>query len=540
MGRLTKEAAQKLRDGWLEPLNTYFQKFAGASHLSFFKSTALFRCINAANQAGKTTAMQAEVVAKLLGKHPWQPNFPNRRILVIITRTDQAATVWGKRLLKACDLPGEVGKKPWIDRHYIKTNANGKPSINWRIAQKYGRYPGSFELTTGSEYFMALAGDPDSWQGLEGIKFDDIYQDEATGTESLMDELDPRLWYSRENNPGGGGKVWGATETKDNIAYQTFKEKCQKGVDNHAFYYFPYQENTSISEATRQTARTTMSPEAFQVRALGLGSTADRVKVIAPYWKAEVHERKDPYRIRPDDNLWISFDPGWKDKCGILCGVVSRETPRLVRLLRWYSYKFGGYNHAIMDMKTWLDGRTCTRMVCDAQIHGSMQHNGRTYYTEFCELLDTHKIKMAADPLTEKPRIEDSLANLQDALQNHGDGYDPYRNSIECDMTGQGMEVFIGELLNSRWQIDREGNVLKTMVQRHLEAFDTLRYLIHFRPQWMDYGEEQGMTEPTAVPAQVTDPDLALHLARMAAGTRILEEEGLFTTGDSISISFSV
>lgn len=543
MGRPTKEQAKALRDRWLLPLTTYYERLAGSSHLLYLKSTALFKCITAANQSGKTTAMQADCVGKLLGKHPFQPNYAPRRILVIITRTDQAATVWGKRLLKASELPGEVGKLPWIDAHYIKKNADGRPAINWRIAQKYGKYPGSFELINGSEYFMALAGDPDSWLGLEGLKFDDIYRDEATGSESLSEELEPRLWVARTdpNKPGGGGSHWGATETKDNEEYRKFKEACQKAVDNHAWFYFPTEENTSVSKEVRESAKTRMSAESYQVRALGLGSTTDRVKVIAPYWEKAVHESTEPYRVRPDDNLWITFDPGWKDKCGILCSVTSRDRPRHIRVVAWMSYKFGGYNHAVQDMKRWLDGRTATRIVCDAQIHASMQHNGRTYYTEFCELLKVHKVESHADPLWAKPRIEDSLPLLQDCLQNHGENYDPYRNSMEVDMTGEGCEAFVGEILNSRWQVDREGNVLKQMVQRALESFDCARYLVVQAPQWMDYGSEHGLTEPAVVAEETADPDLALHLRRMALATQELEDEGCFNQGASqIGTAFSV
>lgn len=512
-----------MRDKWLSPLTTYFNTLAGPSHLAYLKSPALFKCITAASQAGKTTCMQADCVAHLLGKHPYQPNFAPERILVIITRTDQAATVWGKRLLKACELPGDVGKLPWIDAHYIK-------KVNWKPAQKFGRYPGSFELHNGSEYYMALAGDPDSWLGLEGLMFTRIYRDEATGLENLSEELEPRLWAARSDakRPGAGGMNWGATETKDNEEYRKFRAACEKPEPQHEFFYFPHQENTSISQEVREGAKSRLSAEAFLVRAMGVGTTADKVKVIAPYWIPAIHERTEPYRIRPDDNLWITFDPGWKDKCGILCSVVSRDRPRHIRILAWMSYKFGGYNHAVQDMKRWLDGRTATRIVCDAQIHASMQHNGRTYYTEFCELLKTHKVDVHADPLWAKPRIEDSLPLLQDALQNHGENHDPYRNSIEVDLTGEGCEAFVGELLNSRWQVDREGNVLKVMVQRALEAFDCSRYLVVQAPQWMDYGQQYALTEVvTGVPEAPIDPDLALQRARWAEADRIWQEEGL-------------
>lgn len=532
MPRPNKEQAQKLREQWLSPLTTYFDKLAGPSHLAYLKSTTLFRCIDAANRSGKTTAMQVDCVAKLLGKHPFAPNFPNRRILVIITRSDQAASVWGDRLLKKCGLPGDVGKLPWINKNYIAIE-KGRRKITWQRSQKHGRYPGKIEMYNGSEYYMALAGDPDSWLALEGMPFDDIYRDESAGTENLSDELEARLWDAQSANergekPGAGGVHWGATATKDNPEHEEFRKRSQSGLSDHGYFYFPTEENQSVSQSVREKARERMSAEAHAVRAMGIGSTVDRVKVIAPYWIPAIHELAEPYRIRPDDNLWITFDPGWKDKCGILCSVVCRDRPRHIRIVAWMSYKFGGYNHAVQDMKRWLDGRTATRIVCDAQIHASMQHNGRTYYTEFCELLKTHKVEVHADPLWAKPRIEDSLPLLQDALQNHGESYDPYRNSIEVDMTGEGCQAFVGELLNSRWQVDREGNVLKVMVQRALEAFDCSRYLVVQAPQWMDYGQQHGLTEPaTSTIEAFVDPDVALQRARWAEADKIWQEEGL-------------
>lgn len=527
MPRPTQEQAKALRDKWLSPLNTYFQKLAGPSHLAYLKSKALYRCIDAANRAGKTTAIQADCVANLLGKHPYHENYP-QRILVLITRSDQAASVWGDRLLKSCGLPGAVGKLPWIDKHYIKR-------VTHQRSQKHGKYPGKIELINGSEYYMALQGDPDSWLALEGMPFDRIYRDEASGNENLSDELEARLWDAqsaseRGEKPGAGGVHWGATATKDNAEFDGFRKRTQSGLADHGYFYFPAGENLSVSLTVRAKAAERMSAEAHAVRAMGVGSTVDRVKVIAPHWDAAIHERKEPYRIRPDDNLWITFDPGWKDKCGILCSVVSKDRPRHIRVLSWLSYKFGGYNHAVQDMKRWLDGRVATRIVCDAQIHASMQHNGRTYYTEFCELLKTHKVECHADPLWAKPRIEDSLPLLQDCLQNHGANHDPYRNSMEVDMTGEGCEAFVGELLNSRWMVDREGVVMKQMVQRGLEAFDCSRYLCIQAPQWMDYGNQSALTDATVEVAEI-DPERALFNARRLEADRMWAEEGLEEEG---------
>lgn len=534
MPRPTKEQAQKLRDRWLSPLTTYFNEFAGPSHLRYLQSKKLYRCIDAANRAGKTTAMQADCVAKLLGKHPFAPNFV-RRILVIITKTDQAASVWGDRLLKKCGLPGDIGKLPWIDRHYIK-------KTTYQRSQKHGKYPGKIELLSGSEYYMALAGDPTSWEGLEGMPFDDIYRDEAAGTENLSDELEARLWDAqtaseRGEKPGAGGVHWGATATKDNVEHDAFRKRSQSGLDDHEYFYFPTAENPAVSESVRAKAKQRMSAEAHAVRALGVGSTADKVKIYAPHWKPAVHEVRERYRIRPDDNLWIGFDPGWRDKCGILGGVVSRDEPRLLKLIYWNSYKFGGYDHAVQDMKRFLDGRTCTRLVCDSQMHASKQDTGETYYTVFDGLLKAHGVKLHSDPLWARPRLEDSIPLVQQALDNHGDDYDPLWNSIVCytgeqdgdPFTGSpGMAAFIGEILNYRWKVDREGNILRDTVQKNIEGPDALRYMIYQSPQWMDYGQEQSLTQSvTATPEVETDPDRAIWKARMEEADRIWAEEGL-------------
>lgn len=524
-----------MRDKWLLPLTTYFNTLAGPSHLAYLKSTTLYRCIDSANRSGKSTAMQADCSAKLIGKHPFAPNFPNRRILVLITRSDQAASVWGDRLLKKCGLPGEVGKLPWIDPHYIK-------KVTYQRSQKHGKYPGKIELINGSEYYMALAGDPDSWLALEGMPFDDIYRDEASGNENLSDELEARLWDAQSANergekPGAGGVHWGATATKDNIEHDAFRKRCQSGLSDHGYFYFPTAENTSVSEAVREKAKERMSAEAHAVRAMGIGSTADRVKIYAPHWIPAIHEIRERYRIRPDDNLWIGFDPGWRDKCGILGAVVSRDEPRRLKLVYWNSYKFGGYDHAVQDMKRWLDGRTCTRLVCDSQMHASKQDTGETYYTVFDGLLKAHGVKLQSDPLWAKPRIEDSIPDVQKALQNHGDAYDPLWNSIICytgeedgdPFTGKpGMAAFVSELLNYRWKVDREGNVLRDTIQKNIEAADVLRYMIYQSPQWMDYGSQHGLTQPVAdEPQAPIDPDLALQRARWAEADRIWREEGL-------------
>ena len=539
MARPNKEQAQKLRDQWLLPLTTYCAELAGPSHLAYLKSDKLYRCIDSGNRSGKTTCIQVDCVYKLLGKHPFAPNFPNRRILVIITRSDQAASVWGDRLLKKCGLPGAVGKLPWVDRHYVK-------KITWQRSQKHGRYPGKIEFINGSEYYMALAGDPDSWLALEGMPFDDIYRDEAAGTTNLSDELEARLWDAqsaseRGEKPGAGGVHWGATRTKDNSEHAAFMKRCQSGLSDHGYFYFPSEENASVSQSVREKAKERMSAEAHAVRAMGIGSTVDRVKIYSPCWVKDIHEVRERYRIRPDDNLWIGFDPGWRDKCGILGAAVSRDEPRHLKLIYWSSYKFGGYDHAVQDMKRWLDGRTATRLVCDSQMHASKQDTGETYYTVFDGLLKAHGVKLHSDPLWAKPRIEDSIPSVQKALQNHGHDYDPMWNSItvytgEQDgdpLTGNpGTAAFVAELLDYRWRVDREGNVLRETVQKNIEAADCLRYMVYQAPQWMDYGEQHALTETvTGLPESPIDPDVALQRQRFAEADRIWAEEGMDMEG---------
>ena len=96
MPRPTKEQAQALRDQWLLPLTTYFTKLAGPSHLAFFLCNLLFRCINAANQAGKTTAMMAEVAAKLL--RSWEKHQRTEPIIENVYATGGDAAIKGSLL----------------------------------------------------------------------------------------------------------------------------------------------------------------------------------------------------------------------------------------------------------------------------------------------------------------------------------------------------------------------------------------------------------------------------------------------------------
>ena len=96
---------------------------------------------------------------------------------------------------------------------------------------------------------------------------------------------------------------------------------------------------------------------------------------------------------------------------------------------------------------------------------------------------------------------------------------------------GPGMSAFIGELLNYRWRVDREGNVLRETVQKNIEAADVLRYMIYQSPQWMDYGTQAALTDFVNAPAAEIDPDRALFNARQLESDRMWAEEGLEEEG---------
>lgn len=512
-GPMTKAQAQAQVAKWLkqDPCEQYKP---GPTIKACFASDALYRMLAANNQVGKTTGLQVEAVRMLRGKHPFKPWFGPVRLLVVVPSRAQAAVVWGQRLLDKCEMLGEVGKYPFIPKRDIKKIYNAYSPL--------GPYPGSIHLKNGSSAYLVLSGDKNSWKRIEGMMFDYIIRDEADGNENLGEELQLRILKAQDNpdRPWAGGILWGFTATKINDEAEEFSKRCQDGVvtavGRHEYFFIEAKENPAVSMKGREALKDVLSAEAYNIRGVGRGTAADNERIYARYWDPARHVRKTPYIIQPTDNLWITYDPGWRHPCGIACWAINHERPRTSILCRWYCYKFGTRSEHMGSMAEWLGGRTATGIVCDPAILKT-ESNGRSYFSLMDEELPSHGINLFRDLTTGRNRNEDGIPLVIKFLEE---------NMIEVDPFGEGCNDYIGQMLAYRYEKDKDGSLTSVIHKKKDEAPDCTKYHVSKIPMWCDYGDhrpaiDRGTT--VSIEGVTLSPDELLHRQRLLLSQAMVE-----------------
>lgn len=509
---LTKAQAQALLEKWKaeDPCEQYKP---GVTIAACFASDALYRMLAANNQVGKTTGIQVEATRMLRGKHPFKPWFGPIRILIVVPSRAQAAVVWGQRLLEKSELLGEVGKFPFLPKREIKKVYHAYSPL--------GPYPGSIHLKNGSSAYIVLSGDRNSWKRIEGMMFDYIFRDEADGNENLGDELQLRLLKAQDNpsRPWAGGILWGFTATKINDEAEIYAQRCKDAivtaVGRHEYFFIEANENPAVSMKGREALKSVMTEEAYSIRGVGRGTAADNERIYARYWDDKRHVRSSPYEIGATDNLWITYDPGWKHPCGIACWAISHDKPRLLRLCRFYCYKWGSRADHMNSMAEWLQGRTGTGIVCDPAILKT-ESNGRSYFSLMNEEYPSHGIALHRDLTTGRNRNEDGIPLVIKYLEE---------NLIEVDPFGQGCQDFIGQMLTYRYEKDKEGNLTAVIHKKKDEAPDCTKYQVSKLPFWADYGDHRPVIDQAmaVAPDAVLSVDEQVHRQRLALSASMID-----------------
>lgn len=502
----------------------------GPTAAKFLASPAKRRLIYTNNQMGKTTAMQVDCAMTMRGIHPHRPWCGPVRGLVVVPQRRQASTIWGDRMLVACKMPGRWEQRPWIPEWEIA-------NVKWDHSPS-GRYPGRITLKNGSELFIALSGNPNSWKSIEGEVFDAVWRDEADGNENLGDELDLRLIRAAskaERALQSGGEVaawwlgslsWCYTPTKANDEAETFREHCVSGTEGYEMFSpdpTVQEENPAVSVSVRAGLAKTMSAEAFAVRGIGSGTTTDAAKIYADIIHRDKERllRIEPWEPRPDDNTFIGYDPGFtRDPCGIMCGVIPRSNPTWLIVQAWFSYRKGNRMDHINTMREWLAGRACAWMVCDPAIQRT-ESNGISFFVQFQEDIEAVRMKMHAPPIKGRNKNDDGLPLVQDYLS----AKDPDRQII-FDMTGPGVADAVKQLEQYRWRIDSNGNITKTIYTSRKvrdESPDVIKYLLSMYPYWIDYGQDPAVAAPEEVDA-AKSPEEIRHDTQMKLAAKLHDD----------------
>ena len=295
---------------------------------AFLASKTRYKLLSSANRGGKTTSIAVKLARCAMRKDPvWSvPPNVNGIYCVFAPRRDQIVDPWFKKLCEGSELKGGPWEnEPMIPKREIKkvyyTHGGGKPM------------PKVIELNNGNRIWFGVSGDKHAWEGLEGKGMVlGVALDESAGTQSLIDECMVRLLDAHSHPDvkkacGGGWLDWGATETKLNDAFTTFRAKCEDdSFDDYAAFWIKPDENPSIDPAEREKYRQVLSEDAFRARMEGEGGAQEALAVY-PQFDDGIHWCNEPYTFGEDDTIFVGYDPG-SQMTGLTFVAYKKNDPR--------------------------------------------------------------------------------------------------------------------------------------------------------------------------------------------------------------------
>jgi hypothetical protein len=480
--KLTPEQAKAMLEKYRAD-DPVVQYKSGATFQRATECVARFICIKAVNQIGKTAWLQYTCASLLRGKHPTRKSTGPVHGLLVVPARAQAAEVWGKRLLKACELSGSVGKFPWIPKREIA-------KVDWAYSP-VGKYPGKITLKNGSTLLTILSGDPNSWKRLEGMTFDFVIRDEVAGSENLGDEIQPRLVRSftkalNGETLWGGIMVWAATETKYNEEWSAFKDRAESGVKDHAvFAPSPDEAAAYVSMEAREAMKVSMSADSYRIRGEGGLDAGDLVLIYQKQWDEKRHVLAAPHEISPEDNLWVSWDPGVEHPTGILIAAISKDRPRQLKLVQGYLHSREAIAYDVECLDQFLLGRKIAGFVYDY----AAKNRSKTGAPSVRDVM--------IDKLAEKGY--DPIMGFVAADKRHKEGIDCVREYLDPNPYDRSVDPLIvlnpptpqnqmgqvrAELISYRGKEGTQFTGIGGVVKKNDEFCDTLRYLARCLPAY--------------------------------------------------------
>lgn len=450
------------------------------------ESRARYIGIRGGNRTGKSS-LSAKKLATVARRLPdCKTTSVSGVYIVFCPSRSQISDPWGKKLLKASEVKGELFDKPFIPAYEIKniryTYGAGEPTVNL------------IELKNGNQILFCVSGDKNVWKRIEGKGMIlGIVFDESAGTEQLLEEAMTRLLDANSSpivkaEAGGAWVMWGATQTKKSPAFERFLALGQSGAnpDYAAFDLLP-GENPAIDQAEREKMAAIMSKDSYEIRMLGHGSAAGAM-ALYPQWDDErnLAPLGQDYVPTADDSLWVAYDPG-THYTGILVCAINRSRPRCLRAVQVWQPQRTTIEYDLKLLREWLCGRALEGFVYD-QAARKMEKVGMSVIGKIQNIVNTkgtdiriHRgllmgrseyastVPIVRRYLCLPPGDPDGDTNL---ILNRGDGCDLLRWQLQnCAFTEKGYEL-------------KESQIVAG--QDHIS--DCARYLCSRLPSWVDRG----------------------------------------------------
>ncbi len=449
------------------------------------ESRARYIGIRGGNRSGKSS-LSAKKLATVTRRLPDCKTTSVTGVYIVFAPSrSQISDPWGKKLLKASEVKGELFDRPFIPPYEIAnvryTYGAGEPTVNL------------IELKNGNQILFCVSGDKNVWKRIEGKGMIlGIVFDESAGTEQLLEEAMTRLLDANSNatinaEAGGAWIMWGATQTKKSPAFERFLALGQSGSNPEyaAFDLLP-GENPAIDQAEREKMSAIMSKESYEVRMLGHGSAASNM-ALYPQWDDDINlvPKSQEYEPGLTDNLWVFYDPG-THYTGIVFAAVNRLYPSRVNVVRFEQTQRTTLEYDVKLIRDWLGGRWLEGFIYD-QAARKLDKTGSTVAGTLHRLFNTkgYDVRMHRGMLMGKSEYALTVPLM--------------RSFIRCP---PGSEITTNFILNResgcgllRWQIMncafkenaydlKESNI----AEGNDHGSDACRYGISRRPQWVDRG----------------------------------------------------
>jgi hypothetical protein len=341
---------------------------------------------------------------------------------------------------------------------------------------------------------LALSSDPNSWKRIQGLGFDEIYQDEALGNEDLGKELMMRLMAARTaringQRSWGGGRTWVATETLVNDEFTQYKKNCEEGLPGYKFLWINPNENPAISMEVRESMRSSMSAEDAAIRLDGTSGAVQDVLIYRHQWNRNRHVLPTAEPVGPRDNIWCAWDPGWDHPYGLLFGVINQFHPNQIRIVQCYRERHKTLDHVANQIATYLNGRFLEGMVFDPAALKTEHSRGESLSIQMETMLGKMQVKSIRGVMYGRNRYEDTIPLMQRYLDP-----DPLdRNKIPLIVIDQpnesnGTAYLIDQLVKYRRKLVQKGASLRghNIHREDDDLADPLRYLVSRQPAWAE------------------------------------------------------
>ncbi len=449
------------------------------------ESKARYVAIRGANRSGKTAYSSYRLARIARRLTDCKATNVQGVYVVFCPSRSQIQDPWGKKLLKASEIKGELFEKPFIPAYEIRNI--------WYTYGAGDKTPSLIELKNGNYILFCVSGDKNVWKRIEGKGYIlGVVLDESAGTDELLTELAVRLLDANSNEQvnreaGGAWIMWGATQTKKSPAFERFLALGQAGSDpDYAAFDLLPGENPAIDQAEREKLATIMSKESYEVRMLGHGSAASNM-ALYPQWDDDINlaPRDREYEPGLTDNLWVFYDPG-THYTGIVFAAVNRLFPNRLNVVRFEQTQRTTLEYDVKLIRDWLGGRWLEGFVYD-QAARKLDKTGSTVAGTLWKLFNQkgYDVRMHRGMLMGKSEYALTVPLMRSYIRCQP-GSDITTNLILNRESGCGL---------LRWQVqncafkENAYDLKESNIQEGNDhGSDALRYGISRRPAWVDRG----------------------------------------------------